>query len=268
FSPHSLTHLFPFTCSLLQSSKVFFTNANKCVGKKVRIIGHKVVPLAMPSHLVNIFVNELERLLAQHGIVVHFGQYVQLNAVVHAQTLDQVLATLDLERLDEILLSSYVQVEGDQSGLVGQVRRHYVVVVGLVEERLGARPRRRTGRLAGRARLGRLAAPAAPVKLAKVVRQQLAVVQVLVELFDVVVLVLVEPHLDPHQQPPVLLEELVLLVENGVLVDQLLEAPVVGLLKSIYSVLDVDVVVVVVHDGEHHLNFERLVRQSEPAPFG
>ena len=75
--------------------------------------------------------------------------------------------------------------------------------------------------------------------------------------------VLVESHLDAHTQRASIgrLQKLLLLKQNGVFVYELLESPVVGFIELIYSVLDVDVLVVVVHYGEHHLYFDRLVRQ-------
>lgn len=86
--------------------------------------------------------------------------------------------------------------------------------------------------------------------------------QVLVELLDVVVFVLVETHLDAHEKrtAAVRLDELLLLIDDGVLVYELLESPVVRLGEPIHRVLHVDLFVLIVHDREHHLDFHRLVR--------
>lgn len=93
--------------------------------------------------------------------------------------------------------------------------------------------------------------------------------QILVELFDVVVFVLVETHLDTHNQRTAVIgpasrrrwfNKLFALIYDGVFVYELLEAPVVGVRELVHRVLDVDLVVLVVHDREHHLNLDRLVR--------
>ncbi len=71
---------------------------------------------------------------------------------------------------------------------------------------------------------------------------------------------LVEPHFDAHVQRtgP---EKFVLLMENGVLVYELLEAPVVGLVEFVDRVFDVNVVVLVVDYGKHHLDLDWFVTQ-------
>ena len=88
--------------------------------------------------------------------------------------------------------------------------------------------------------------------------------QVVVELLDIVVPLLVQPHLDAHTERAAGAarpQELLPLVQDGVLVDELLEAPVVGAAEAVDRVLDVHVLARAVHDREHHLDLDGLVGQ-------
>jgi hypothetical protein len=105
--------------------KVLLADANEGVREELRIEGHELVPVGILRDTINILVDELERLLAQHGVVVQLGDNVGLYDRVHAQVLDEILATLDLERLNEVLLGGDVEVAGDGSdvGVGRQVGR-------------------------------------------------------------------------------------------------------------------------------------------------
>jgi len=98
------------------------------------------------------------------------------------------------------------------------------------------------------------------VVLGEILAEYFAVVQIVVELFNVLVLVLVEAHFDANAERAVA-QELALLKEDRILVDELFEAPVVAFVEFVHRVLHVDVFVVVVDDGEHHLYLHRLVGQ-------
>ena len=86
-------------------------------------------------------------------------------------------------------------------------------------------------------------------------------------------LVVVKSHFDSHTQTAASVgairaaigqigsEEFLLLEQNGILVYELLEAPVVGLVEFVHRVLHVDIFVVVVNDGKHHLYLDGLVGQ-------
>lgn len=50
--------------------------------------------------------------------------------IFQVQVLDEILATLDLERLDKVLLRCYVQVDGDVLDVLGQVGRVNVLEHG------------------------------------------------------------------------------------------------------------------------------------------
>ena len=110
------------------------------------------------------------------------------------------------------------------------------------------------------------------VVLAKVFGEKFTVVQIVVELFNVVVAMLIEAHFNPNTELLWLLlllrstgaaegwlEELVTLIKNSVFVYELLKAPVVRFAESIYRVLDVDVLAPIVHNAEHHLYLDWLV---------
>jgi len=101
--------------------KILFAQSDKGVGEQLRVDEHELVPVLVLCHLVDILADELKTLLAQHRVVIEFSQYVNLNNIVSVQVLDQKLTALDLERLYEVLFSSYVQVYSDRLYVVGQV---------------------------------------------------------------------------------------------------------------------------------------------------
>ncbi len=87
------------------------------------------------SDAVNILADELERLLAEHRVIVELGQDVDLDNGVGVEVLDEMLAALDLERLDEVLFGGDVEVDGGVLDVVGQVGRVDVFEHGLDDVR-------------------------------------------------------------------------------------------------------------------------------------
>ncbi len=93
--------------------------------------------------------------------------------------------------------------------------------------------------------------------------------KIIVEFFDIVVSMLVQTHLDLDTERTAAaatttdaffrLEKLVPLIQDGILVYELLEAPVIRLAESIHRVLHVDIVALVFHNAKHHLYLHRLV---------
>ena len=55
------------------SLEILFTQAYESIGEELGIDEHEVVPVGILCHLVNILADELERLFAQHRVIVELG---------------------------------------------------------------------------------------------------------------------------------------------------------------------------------------------------
>ena len=95
-------------------SIVGLADANKGTCDDLRMSPHELGPVGLLRDAVHMQMNELEGLSTQHGVTVQLAERVGAHGRVLGEMLDKILAALDLERLDEVLLGGHVELAGDR----------------------------------------------------------------------------------------------------------------------------------------------------------